>query len=342
MKAIRVHQFGGPEVLQIEDVAVPQPGAGQVLVRVEAIGVNPVETYWRAGANPKVKPPYTPGTDAAGTVEEVGPDTAGLQRGRRIYTSGTLSGAYAQFALCAAEQVHPLPDNVTIQQGAGVNIPYATAYRALFQRGSARPGETVLVHGASGGVGTATTQMARAAGLTVIGTAGSGRGIKLVREQGAHHVLDHTREGYLDELAAITGGHGVDLIIEMLANVNLGRDLAALAPRGRVVVVGSRGKVEITPRDAMSREADIRGVMLFAAGGEELREIHRALFAGLENGTLRPIIGKELPLAAAAQAHADVMAAGAFGKIVLVPRHALQRNPPSRRGCKPAPRGPGR
>ncbi len=319
MKAIRVHQFGGPEVLQIEEVEVPQPGPGQVLVRVEAIGVNPVETYWRSGANPKVAPPYTPGTDAAGTVEKLGPGTTVLQRGQRIYTSGTLSGAYAQFALCAAEQVHPLPENLAFQQGAGVNIPYATAYRALFQRGGARPGETVLVHGASGAVGIATTQMARAAGLTVIGTAGSERGIDLVREQGAAHVLDHTRGGYLDELAAITGGRGVDLIIEMLANVNLGRDLGVLAARGRVVVVGSRGKVEIMPRDAMSREADIRGVMLFAAGGDELREIHRALFSGLENGILRPIIGKELLLSEAAQAHMAVMAPGAYGKIVLVP-----------------------
>ncbi len=319
MKAIRVHQFGGPEVMRLEECPTPVPTPGQVLIRLRAIGVNPVETYWRAGANPNVRPPYTPGTDAAGVVEDAGEGVGHVRRGDRVYTSGTLTGAYAEFALCLPGTVHPLPDHISFVQGAAINIPCATAWRALFQRGGATAGETVLIHGASGGVGVAAVQMARAAGLTVIATAGTARGRDLVMEQGAHHVLDHTQAGHLDALPSLTGGRGADLILEMLANANLGLDLPALAPRGRVIIIGSRGKVEITPRDLMSREADVRGLMLFAATPPELDTIHAALRRGLDDLTLRPVVGREFPLASADRAHVEVMAAGACGKIVLLP-----------------------
>jgi len=175
------------------------------------------------------------------------------------------------------------------------------------------------VHGASGGVGTATVQLARAAGLTVIGTAGSDKGKSLVAKEGAHHVLDHKAPNYLDELMKLTGGRGVDLIIEMLSNVNLGKDLTILARHGRVVVVGSRGTVEINPRDTMAREASIVGMTLLNATEPELAGMHAALVAGLENGTLPPVVGQQIPLAEAARAHQAVMEAGAYGKIVLVP-----------------------
>jgi NADPH2:quinone reductase len=239
--------------------------------------------------------------------------------GDRVYTSGTLSGAYAELALCSIEQVHPLPAPVSFAQGAGINIPYATAYRALFYRAHAKAGETVLVHGASGGVGIASVQIARAAGLTVIGTAGTDRGRTLVKEQGAHHALDHRTPGYLDKVMALTEGRGVNVILEMLANVNLGKDLTVLATGGRVVVIGSRGTVEINPREAMARDAAILGMTLFNAPERDTASIHAALVAGLENGTLRPIVGKELPLAEAPQAHRAVMESGAYGKIVLIP-----------------------
>jgi NADPH2:quinone reductase len=320
MKAIRVHEFGGPLVLRLEEVADPRPGPGQVLVRVRAIGVNPVDVYIRTGGH-AVKPhlPYTPGMDAAGLVEMVGEEVAGVAVGDRVYVAGTLGGAYAELVLCNQSQVHPLPDAVSFQQGAAVNVPYATAYRALFFRGEARPGEVVLVHGASGGVGVAATQLARAAGLTVVGTGGSDEGRKLVREQGAHYVLDHHAPDYLDQLRALTKGRGVDLILEMLANVNLGKDLDVLAQKGRVVVVGSRGPVEINPRALMGRDASIIGMSLTNGSPQELSAIHAALVAGLENGTLRPVVGREMPLADAARAHEAVMQPGAYGKLVLIP-----------------------
>ena len=206
---------------------------------------------------------------------------------------------------------------VSFPQGAGVNVPYATAFRALFQLAHAQAAETVLVHGASGGVGIAGVQLARAAGLTVFGTAGTERGRELVAVQGAHHVLDHRAPSYLDELMKLTDGRGVDVVLEMLANVNLAKDLSVLAQRGRIVVIGNRGNIEINPREIMRREAAVMGMMLWIASRQELASIHAALVAGLENGSLRPVVGKELPLSEAARAHRAVMEPGAYGKMVL-------------------------
>ena len=320
MKAIRVHEFGGPEVLKLEDVTVLEAVAGQVVVQVKAAGVNPYDTYMRQGTY-AIKPPlpYTPGSDAAGIVDSVGADVMGLASGDRVYLSGTLTGAYAEQTLAEAWQVHPLPPKVTFAQGAGINVPYATAFRALFQVAHAQAGETVLIHGASGGVGVAGVQLARAAGLTVIGTGGTERGRELVSAQGAHHVLDHHAPDYLDELMKLTGGRGVDVILEMLANVNLAKDLSVLALKGRVVVIGNRGNIEINPREIMRRDAAVLGMVLWNTSRQDLACIHAGIVAGLENGSLRPVVGKEFPLAKAPQAHRAVMEPGAFGKIALVP-----------------------
>ena len=302
----------------MEEMPAPQPGSDQVLVRMHAIGVNPVETYIRAGTYARLPAlPYTPGNDGAGVVEQAGPDVAKFKTGDRVYTAGSLSGTYAEFALCKPEQVHRLPENVSFAQGAAMGTPYATAYRGLFQRADAKPGETVLVHGASGGVGTAAVQLARARGLCVFGTASSDEGRKLAREQGAHEVFDHRALDHFEQIMNATGGRGVDVIVELLANLNLGKDLTILAKGGRVAIIGSRGRVEIDPRDTMQRDVDLRGMVLPNTPPAEMASIHAALIAGLENGTLRPVIGKEFPLVEAAQAHRAVTESGAVGKIVL-------------------------
>ena len=320
MKAIRVKEFGGPQVLELEEVPASQPRSCEVLVKMHAAGVNPVETYIRAGTYARLPElPYTPGNDGAGVVEQIGSDVWEFKPGDRVYTAGSTSGTYAEFALCKKEQLHPLPANVSFAQGAAMGTPYATAYRALLQRAGAKRGETVLVHGASGGVGTAAVQLARAHGLRVFGTAGSEGGLKLAREQGADELFDHRAPEHFEQIMKATDGHGVDVIVEMLANVNLGKDLTILAKGGRVVIIGSRGPVEINPRDTMQREADIRGMILPNTPPPEMASIHAALVAGLENGTLRPVIGKEFSLANAAEAHRAVMESGALGKIVLVP-----------------------
>lgn len=320
MKAIRVEDFGGPEVLQLADVADPRPGPGEVVVRIRAAGVNPVDTYIRAGTYAR-KPelPYTPGLDAAGVVEQVGDGVEKVRVADRVYVAGSISGTYAELAVCSAAQVHPLPENVSFAQGAAIGTPYVTAHFALFHRARAKAGETVLVHGASGGVGLAAVQLARAAGLTVFGTAGSAAGHMLIEANGVHREFDHTKLGYLEEIKAATGGRGVDVILEMLANVNLAHDLTLLAPHGRVAVIGSRGPVEINPRDAMARNADILGVMVFGVAEEVIVQMHADLRKALQSGVLRPVVGRELPLAEAAEAHRAVMSAGASGKIVLLP-----------------------
>jgi len=324
MRAIHVHSFGGPDVLKVEDVRDLTPGPAEVLVRIEAVGVNPVDTYIRTGTY-AMKPdlPYTPGSDAAGVVAAVGDRVQGIGSGDRVYICGTRQGrgmgAYAEQAVCATSQVFPLVSRLSFPQGAAIGVPYATAYRALVSRAAARVGETVLVHGASGGVGLPTVQIARSLGLTVIGTAGSAEGIALVRQQGAHHVFNHRDPGYLDAIRELTAGRGVDVIIEMLANVNLDHDLGLLAMHGRVVVVGNRGRIEIDPRQTMGKESAILGMVLWAASAEEMEATHAWLGDAFERGTLTPIVAGELPLADAPRAHELVMSPGARGKIVLKP-----------------------
>ena len=320
MKGIRVHRFGGPEELKLEDVPAPSAGPGQVVVNVHAAGVNPFDTYIRTGAY-AIKPqlPYTPGADAGGVVLSVGDAVKRVKPGDRVYVAGTLSGAYAELALCLESQAHPLPPNVSFQQGAAVGVPYTTAYRALFQKANALPAETVLVHGASGGVGLAAVQFAHAHGMTVIGTAGTDKGRALVKDNGAHHVLDHNAPDHVDQVKKITENRGADVILEMLANKNLAQDLAMAALRGRIVVIGNRGTIEINPRDAMARDASILGMVIFNASEKEQTAVHAALFAALEAGVARPVVSKELPLADAAHAHEEIIKPGSYGKIVLIP-----------------------
>jgi NADPH2:quinone reductase len=310
LRAIRVHEFGDPEVMLLEDVPELHPVDDEVLVRIHAIGVNPVETYVRSGVRRSLPAlPYTPGSDAAGVD---------LGSGERVYVDGSLSGTYAEFALCTPDQVHVLPAGITFAQGAALGVPYVTAFRALFQRASAQPGETALVHGASGGVGLALVQFALAAGLTVVGTAGSDAGLELVAAQGTVRVADHRRPDHLEVAAALTGGRGFDLIVELRADLNLGHDLTALAPRGRVVVVGSRGSVEMTPRDLMNVDGAILAMLLPNATAAELTEAHHAIAIGLRDGSLRPVVGRELPLAEAPRAHRLLYERPALGKLVLV------------------------
>lgn len=320
MKAIQVHEFGGPEVLKLEEIPTPQPAAGQVLVRVHAAGVNPYDTYMRNGTY-AIKPPlpYTPGSDAAGTVEAVGSGVTKVKRGDRVYVAKTVTGAYAEYTIVLESQVHRLPEKVSFTQGAGVWVPYGTAYHALYHSAQAHASETVLIHGASGGVGIAGVQIARASGLTVFGTASSQKGLDLATREGAHQVFNHSKPGYLEEIMKATGGRGVDIVLEMLANVNLANGMKLLATNGRVIVIGNRGEITVNPRDLMSRRASVRGFTLWALTPAEEADVHAGLIAGLENGTLRPVVGKEIPLAEASRAHVEILQPGAAGKIVLIP-----------------------
>ncbi|XP_041325361.1 quinone oxidoreductase isoform X2 [Pyrgilauda ruficollis] len=312
----------------------PTPG---VLIKVHACGVNPVDTYIRSGTYAR-KPalPYTPGSDVAGVIESVGEHVTAFKKGDRVFTLETLSGGYAEYAVAAANRVFPLPDKLDFRQGAAIGVPYFTAYRALFQkqcvlqsqcqhflcsslRGCAKAGESVLVHGASGGVGLAACQIARACGLKVLGTAGTEEGMNVILRNGAHQAFNHRDPNYTERIKACTGPGGVDIIIEMLSNVNLDADLQLLSCAGRVMVVGCRGRIEINPRDTMSKESSIIGVSLFLATEEERRECATAVLDGIEAGWLKPVVGLEYPLEKVAKAHEDIIcSSGARGKMVLL------------------------
>ena len=321
MKAILVRSFGGPEVLQPADLPDPAVTPGRVLVRIHAAGVNPVEAYIRSGSYARMPPlPWVPGFDGAGVVEAVGSSVSRFKPGDCVYvaTLGSWNGTYAERTLCDVEHVHPLPPNVSFPQGAAIGVPVVTAHRALFGRAHARPGEIALVHGASGAVGLAAVQLAKAAGLTVFGTAGSDEGMTLARDAGAAQVFDHRDSAHGDRIRAATDGRGVDVIVEMLASANLDMDLGLLALRGRVVVVGSRGRIEIDPRQTMARDLSVLGMTLWNVPAEERGAIHEAIGHALAEGTLRPIVGREFPLEEAADAHRTLFESPARGKIALL------------------------
>jgi NADPH2:quinone reductase len=319
MKSIIVKQFGGPDVMKLEEVKTPEPAVGQVLVMMHAVGVNPVDVYRNTGNYGNIPLPFTPGADGAGIVEKTGPDVKAVVPGDRVYFWQPASGTYAEYALANQNDVFTLPEHLSFSQGAAVNIPYGTAYHALIQKACAKPGETLLVHGASGGVGIAAVQIGVALGMKVIGTAGSQKGLDLVLKQGAQYVLNHTSTDHFKEIMELTEGKGVDVILEMLANVNLSIDMKALALKGRITVIGSRGDITVTPRDLMAKEGAIYGIMKNLATETETKEYRHGVQAGLENNTLNPVVGKEIPLGDAKLAHEEIMKPGAYGKIVLIP-----------------------
>ncbi|XP_064441318.1 quinone oxidoreductase-like isoform X2 [Mirounga angustirostris] len=270
MRAIRVFEFGGPEVLKLQsDIAVPIP--------------------------------------------------KDHQKGDRVFTTSTISGGSAEYALAADDSVYTLPEKLDFQQGAAIGIPYFTAYRALLHSARVKAGESVLVHGASRGVGLAACQIARAYGLKVLGTASTEEGQNIVWQNGAHEVFSHRELNYIDKIKKSVGEKEIDVIIEMLANVNLSNDLNLLSYGGRVIIVGSRGPIEINPQDTMAKESSITGVAFYSSTKEEFRQFAAALQDGMEIGWLRPVTGSRYSLEKVAQAHENIIHnSGASGKMILL------------------------
>jgi NADPH2:quinone reductase len=334
LRRIEISQYGPEEVLIHVSADAPvqipaNPGTtldadDSVTIDIRAIGVNPADTYLRAGNYEFLTPslPFTPGLDAAGIISATGGSATGFAVGDRVWVStipARAAGTYAQQIRCAPSIVHALPDHLSFDEGAAVGVSYTTAYRALIQRGRAEAGETVLVHGASGGVGTATVQLAHALGLTIIGTASTPGGRELALQLGADHALDHSARDYLTEAHALTGGRGVDLIIEMAAHRNLSQDTAILARNGRIVVVGSRGPVEVSPRALMVNETDVRGTALWNMTPADLHDAYTAIDAFLQHGVIRPIVGEQFALEDATAAHRAIVGTHTPGRIILHP-----------------------
>ncbi|XP_021921683.1 quinone oxidoreductase-like isoform X2 [Zootermopsis nevadensis] len=319
MRALRIHKFGGPDNLKLENVPIPSVGDSEVLVCVNAAGINPVDTYIREGAYAALpKLPAILGREVAGIVEEVGEGVKSMKKGDRVFALLTENGGYAEYVACEEENVYPLSEKLTFSQGSGLYIPYFTAYRALVTKCHIKPGEILLVHGASGAVGIAAVQIAKAYGLIVAGTAGTIEGMELVKKVGADHVFNHREKGYLNNAVAAIGGHGFNVVLENLANINLGADLTVLNQQARVAVVGCRGTVEVNPRSLMLTEGSIIGVMLAGATKEETQETAEVILKGIESGWVNPVIAREYTLDEAAEAHHDIIHnIGARGKLVF-------------------------
>lgn len=323
MRAIQMDAFGEPDVLQFREVPMPEAGPGEVRIRLHYAGVNPAEAYIRTGAYAFFKPdmPYIPGFDGAGVVDSVGAGVTRLKQGDRVFLASLLAakktGTYAEYTVCSADAAQLLPDGVSFAQGAAVGVPGLTAYRALFQRGNLKAGETVLIHGASGGVGTIAAQLARAHGAYVIGTAGNQEGLALLQDAGVHAAFSHADPDHCNQILAHTGGAGVNVIVEMLANVNLENDAAILAMGGRIVVVGNRGSINFTPRLLMAKESAVLGMALWNISPADYGACLAGVASALESGAVRPVVGKEYALADAAQAQIDILGSSARGKMVL-------------------------
>lgn len=326
MKAIRVENFGDSRVMQLRDVQEPVAGPKQALIRLHAAGVNPVDTYIRSGTH-ATKPalPYTPGFDGAGEVIELGPEwpRPEVTVGSRVWCCRSVTGTYAEQCVCDSKSVALLADNVSYEAGAAVGTASMTAWLALVPKAGATQGDTVLVHGASGGVGLSAVQFAKGMGCTVIGTAGTDKGLHEVIMHGADFAVNHREAGYESKIVGLTGGKGPDVILEMLANVNLVRDMQMIAPRGRIIVIGNRGEITINARMLMAKDSSVTGIALLNAKDVEWALALRAVRDSLATGSLKPLVHHKMPLAEAPRAHDLVMdpssaGGGALGKIVLL------------------------
>jgi NADPH2:quinone reductase len=322
VKSIRVHAAGGPEVLRLEEAPVPAPGAGQVVIRVEAAGVNFIDVYHRKGLYP-VALPFTPGREAAGVVERVGEGVSTCRPGDRV-ASESLIGGYAEYALAAAERVVPLPQGVTSRVGAAVILQGLTAHFLATSTYPLRSGDTCLVHAAAGGLGLLLCQIASRLGARVIGTVSTEEKARLAREAGADHVILYTRDDFQVETRRITGGAGVQVVYDTVGRTTFLKGLDCLAPRGMMVLCGqSSGPVQAFDPQLLNQKGSLfltRPTLAhYVLTRAELLQRSQELLGWVADGSLAVRIGLELPLAAAAEAHAELEARRTTGKVLLIP-----------------------
>ena len=324
MQAIGFAEPGGPEVLRIEcDVPVPQPGAGEMLLKVAYAGVNRPDCIQRAGKYP-APPGASPilGLEAAGEIVAVGD---GVDRGwiGEQVCALTPGGAYAEYCCVPAGHTLPVPEGITLAEAAALPETLFTVWHNVFQRGMARDGETLLVHGGTSGIGTMAIMLGKAFGLTVIVTAGSEEKCDAARRVGADHAIDYKTTDFVDAVGDITGGDGVDLVLDMVSGDYVARNLKCLKPGGRHVTIAVLGgmKAEINMALVMSKRLVLTGSTLRprsdAFKAALASEIAREAWSLVEEGAVRPVMDKIFPLAEAANAHTRMEAGDHIGKIVL-------------------------
>ncbi|CAI4222198.1 unnamed protein product [Auanema sp. JU1783] len=307
MRAAVINKFGPAENIEIcSNVAIPKiTEPNQILIKVEASGVNPVDTYIRSGNYNKLPQlPYTPGRDGAGVVNQVGSAVTKVRPGDRVWFTLPTTGSAAEYALTSSN-VFCLPDCLTFAEGSRLGIPFMTAYRALVLRGQAKKGDKILIHGASGSVGVAAVQLANMYGMIVVGTAGSGDGLNLVKKLGAQNVFNHRSGSYVNEIKE-KYPEGFDLILEMAAHINLSHDLGLLKKNGRIGVIGCRGDVNISPRQLMSSETTIFGVMLGHSTPEEFEQMGLEI-TSLLNSECKPLVSRVYALDEISKAHEHII-----------------------------------
>jgi NADPH2:quinone reductase len=324
VKAVRIHEYGGPEVLVYEDVPTPKPGPSQALVRVLAATVNGNDVAVREDRFPTPKdPPKIIGTDGAGVVEAVGADVTAVTPGDEVFFSGIgvgSEGSYAEYALIHESQAVPKPASLSFVDAAAIGLVFPTAYYALVTRGGVQPGETVLVQGAAGGVGSASVQLAKALGARVLGTVAGAEEADFVRGLGADDTVDYKAENVEERVAALTDGRGPDLIHELVISANLETDVRMVAKKGRIVCTGQgprpEGVVPIGP--ALAKDATLLFMSTTNAGREGVAAIAREIARMVEEGKVKPAVGQTLPLSEARRGH-ELFEGRHLGKIVLLP-----------------------
>lgn len=322
MRAIRVHETGGPEVLQIEDVPVPEPGAGQVRVRIEAAGLNFIDVYHRTGGY-KLDLPFTPGMEAAGAVDAVGPDVIDLAGGDRVAYAFQL-GAYAKYAVVPANALVRVPDGVSTQAAAAVMLQGMTAHYLTHSVVRLGDGRTVLVHAASGGVGHLLTQIAKRRGARVLATVSTAEKERLARKAGADEVIRYRDVDFAEEVDRLTGGAGVDVVYDSVGKDTFDRSLECLRPRGYLVLYGqSSGHVAPVDPQVLATKGSLfltRPVLgHYVATPEELSWRATDLFDWIAGGGLEVRIDQTWPLADAAEGHRYIEAGKTRGKVLLLP-----------------------
>lgn len=318
MKAIRVHQNGGPEVLQLEDCDLPKPGPGQAIVRNSNAGLNFVDIYLRRGTYP-TSLPYTPGWEGAGVVESVG-EGVSLKPGDRVaYVHQP--GSYAESVLAKAEWLIPLPDTLNFEQGAAFPLQGMTTHYLLHEFHKVKEGDVVLIHAAAGGMGLLLVQWARHLGAKVIGTVSTEEKAKAAREAGAHEVILYSKEDFAAATKKLTNGRGADLIIDGVAKTTFAGNLEAAALRGHIVIYGAASGTAdpISPNVYMGRSLTVSGgsLMNYMLTREEMLHRANAVIEGLQKGWLKLRIDKVLPLAEAAEAHRLLENRQTIGKLLL-------------------------
>jgi NADPH2:quinone reductase len=319
MKAIQLKEYGGPEVLRLQEVEVPVPGPGQVRVRLRAAGVNFIDVYQRRGDYPAPLP-FIPGREGAGVVEAVGPGVDEVRVGDRVAYTG-ISGSYAEAAVVPADRLIPLPDDLSFEQGAAFPLQGMTAHYLIHEYRRPGPGATVLIHAAAGGMGLLLVQWAKHLGARVLGTVSAEEKARTARAAGADEVILYTRQDFVAEARRLTGGRGVDLIIDGVGKTTFAGNLEAAAVRGHVVVFGAAsGPADpIAPNGLMPHSLTVSGGNLgnYTRTRDELLARARDVLEGIRAGWLRLNVGRVLPLAEAAEAHRLLEGRHSTGKIIL-------------------------